>query len=113
MCVDRFIECLRIDDHHVDGTIGGKAVNLCQLSGIIDKEPDFFTIFLGKMLLRHLKGLIHALADGNARHDYDKLTPAIMFVQLVNGFYICVRLANACFHLDGQIVMPFQPFGRL
>ena len=108
-CVER----LRIDDHHIDGTIGGKTVDFRQLRGVIDKKAYLLSVFLGKMLLRHLKGLIHTLADGNARHNYDELAPAIMLVQFVHGLDISVSFADASFHFDGQIVSSFQLFRRL
>ena len=64
------------------------------------------------MFLRHLKRLIDALTDGNARHDHDEFAPTIMLVQLVHGLDVGIGLADACFHLNGQIVASFQFFGR-
>ena len=57
------IERLRVDNHNIYGAIRRKAVNFRELGGIIDKEPDFLAVFLRKMLLRHLKGLINTLAE--------------------------------------------------
>ena len=65
------------------------------------------------MLLRHLKGLINALADGNARHDHDEFAPTIVLVQFIHGLDVGIRFTNTCFHLNGQIVASFQLFGRL
>ena len=60
------------------------------------------------MFLRHLKRLIDALADGNARHDHDELAPTIVLVQLIHGLDVGISLTNTCFHLNGQIVATFQ-----
>ena len=65
------------------------------------------------MLLRHLKGLINALADGNARHDHNELAPTVVLVQFVHGLNVGIGLADAGFHLNGQIVASFQLFRRL
>ena len=107
------VERLRIDDHHVDGTIRSKAVDLGQLRGIIDKEANLLSVFLGKMLLRHLKGLIHALADGDTRHHDDELAPAVVLVQFVHGLDVSISFADARLHFDGQVVVSFQLFRRL
>lgn len=107
------VERLGIDDHHIDGAVGGEAVDFGELRGIVDEEADLLPIFLSKMLLRHLKGLVHALPDGNARHHNDKLAPPVMLVQLVHGLDVGVCLADTCFHLDSQVVMPFQMLGWL
>ena len=102
------VERLRVDNHDIDGTVRRKTVNLGELGGIVDEEADFLSIFLRKMLLRHLKGLIDALADGNARHDHDKLAPTVVLVQLVHGLDIGIGLADAGFHLNRQIIAAFQ-----
>ena len=107
------VECLRIDNHHVDGTIRGKAVDFRQLRGVIDKKAYLLSVFLSKMLLRHLKGLIYPLADGNARHDHNKLTPTVVLVQFVHGLDVSIGFTDARFHFNGQIVSPFQLFRRL
>ena len=60
------------------------------------------------MLLSHLKGLIHALADGDTRYHHNELAPAIVLVQLIHGLDIGIGFANAGFHLDGQVIAPFQ-----
>ena len=65
------------------------------------------------MLLRHLKGFIHTLTDGDAGHHHNELAPAVVFIQLVHGFDVSVGLADAGLHLDGQVVMPLQMLGGL
>ena len=107
------IERLRVDNHDIDGAVRCKAVNLRELGRIVDEEPDLLAVFLRKMLLRHLKGLINALADGDARHDHDEFAPTIVLVQFIHGLDVGIRFTNTCFHLNGQIVASFQLFGRL
>ena len=65
------------------------------------------------MLLRHLKGLINALANGNARHDHDELAPTVMLVQLIHGLDVGIGLADAGFHFNRQIITTFQLVRRL
>jgi len=102
------VECLRVDDHDIDGAVRRKAVNFRKLCRVVDEEPDLLTVFLREMFLRHLKRLIDALADGNARHDHDELAPTIVLVQLIHGLDVGISLTNTCFHLNGQIVATFQ-----
>ena len=107
------IKRLRVDNHGADGVIRRKTINLCQLSGIIDEKAYLLTIFLGKMLLRYLKGLIHALADGNTGHNHDELAPTVMLVQLIHCLDIGICLADTGLHLNGQIEVPLQLRRRL
>lgn len=65
------------------------------------------------MLLRHLKGLINALADGDARHDHDELAPTVMLVQLIHRLDVGIGLANARLHFNRQVVATFQLIRRL
>ena len=65
------------------------------------------------MILRHLKGLINALADGNARHDHDEFAPAVVLVQLIHGLDVGIGLADAGFHFNRQIITTFQLIRRL
>ena len=103
------VEGLGVDDHHVDGAVGGKAVDLRQLGGVVDEEADLLAILLREMLLCHLKGLVHALPDGHAGHHHDKLAPAVVPVQLVHGLDVGVGLTHAGLHFDGEIVPALQP----
>ena len=97
------IERLHVDDHDIDRAVGRKAVNFCQPIGIVDKKADFLIIFARKMLLRGLERFIDAFADGDGRHDDDKLAPAVALVQLIHRFDIGIGLARSGFHLDGKI----------
>ena len=107
------IERLRVDNHDIDGTVGRKAVNFCELGRIIDEKPDFLAVFLREMLLCHLKGLINALADGDARHDHDEFAPTIVLVQLIHGLDVGIGLADTGLHFNRQVVATFQLVRRL
>ena len=65
------------------------------------------------MILRHLKGLINTLADGNARHDHNELAPAVVLVQLIHGLDVGIGLAYAGLHFNRQVVATFQLVRRL
>ena len=65
------------------------------------------------MLLRHLKRLIDAFTDGNARHDHDEFAPTIMLVQLIHGLDVGIGLANARLHFNRQVIATFQLIRRL
>lgn len=43
-------EGLGTDDHDVDARIGGKALQVVQLLGIVDKEAGFLAVYLGEVL---------------------------------------------------------------
>ena len=67
------------------------------------------------MLLCGLERFIDAFADGDGRHDDDKLAPAVALVQLIHRFDIGIGLARAGLHFDreidarpGQLVRGFQ-----
>ena len=107
------VECLGIDNHDIDGIIRCKAVNLCQLGRVIDKESDFLAVFFRKMLLGHLKGLIHALTYCDTWYNNDELTPAISTVKLIHCFNVCICFTNTGFHFDSQIKFAFQFHGWL
>ena len=97
------IERLHVDDHDVDRAVGCKAVYLRQAVRIVDKKADFLVVFACKMLLCGLERFIDAFADGDGRHDDDKLAPAVALVQLIHRFDIGIGLARSGFHLDGKI----------
>ena len=102
------VEGLAVDNHHIDGAVRRKAVDLCQLRGIIDKEADLLPVLLCKMLLGHLEGFINAFANGNAGHHNDELRPAVLLVELIHGFDVGIGFAYAGFHFDGQVVAALQ-----
>ena len=107
------IERLRVDNHNVYGAIRRKAVNFRKLSGIIYKKANLLSVFFRKVFLRYLKGLINTLADGNARHDHDELTPTVVLVQLIHGLDVGISLADTGFHFNRQIITTFQLVRRL
>ena len=74
------VKRLRVDNHHIDGAVGGKTVYLSKLRGVVDEKAYFLPVFLGKVILRHLKRLVNALADGDRRNDHDELSPAVCLV---------------------------------
>ena len=102
------IERLRIDDHDVDGAIRSKAVNLCELCRIVDEEANLLAVFLSKVFLRHLEGLVDAFTDSNRWNNNDELAPAVVLVQLIHRFDVGVCFADAGLHLNGQVESPFQ-----
>ena len=48
----------------------------------------------------NLKGLLHALADSDTRHNDNELAPAVLLVQLEHCLDVDVGLTGAGFHLD-------------
>ena len=74
-----------------------------QLLGVVDEEARLLLIALQKMLGGNLQRLGHAFADGNAGYDDDELAPAVLLVQLEDGFDVAVGLARAGLHLDVEI----------
>ena len=79
--VFRLTECVNIDDHDLDIGADGKLPHVGQLRRIIDKvSAGRIVIERRKMLLRCLQGFIHALADGYAGHNNDKLGKTIKAV---------------------------------
>ena len=102
------VEGLGVDDHGVDGAVGGEAVNLRELGGVVDEVAYPLAVLLGEVLLRDLEGLVHTLPDGHGGHDDDELAPPVTLVQLVHGLDVGVGLAYAGFHLHGEVVAAFQ-----
>ena len=95
-------EGLRVDNHHIDAAVGRKAVQLVQVGAGIDEEPRLFPVMLHEMVNGDLEGLLHALANGDGRHDHDELAPAIALVQLEHGLDVDIRLARSGFHFHVQ-----------
>ena len=101
----RFSECVNIDNHDLNIGAGGKRAHIGQLGGIVDEIPAGRVIIeRGKMLLGDLQRLIHALPNGDGRHDDDKLGKAELLVQLKNRLGINVGLARPCLHLNGKLI---------
>ena len=71
---------------------------LVKLFGVVDEEARLFAVGVHKMLLRHLKGLFHALSDSNGRHNDDKLGKAVSLVQLKHRLDIDIGLSRTRFH---------------
>ena len=107
------VKRLRIDNHHIDGAVGGKTIYLSKLRGVVDEKAYLLPVFLGKVVLRHLKRLVNALADGDRRHDHDELRPTVGLIQLVHGLDVGIGFSDAGLHLDGQVVFAFELLGRL
>lgn len=98
--INRFIKCLHINYHNIDGTVRCKAVDLSKLRGVIDEETNLLAVFLCKMFLSHLKGFVDALADCDARHNHNELTPTVVFVQLIHGLDVGIGLADTGLHFN-------------
>ena len=97
---------LRVDDHHIDAGVGRKVVKLVQVGAVINEETRFLSVILHKMVGGDLKRLFHALTDRNGGNDHNKLTPAVLLVQLEHGFDIDIGFACAGFHLNVQAAAP-------
>ena len=96
------VERLDIDNHHVDIRTLAEMINLRQIFGVIDKEPDLFPIVFHEVLLHGLEALANSLPDSDAGHHHNKLAPAVPLVQLEHGLDVNVSLACAGFHLHVQ-----------
>ena len=89
---------------------------MVQLLGVVDEKAHLLLVRLKKMLCGNFQRLGHTFTNGNARHHNDKLAPAILLVQLEDGFDIAISLAGAGFHLDIEIDpadLGFDQFSRL
>ena len=77
----------------------------------------FLAIFLGEVFLRHLKGFIDALTDGDARHHDYEFAPAVVLIQLEHCLYVSIGFSDAGFHLYREVVFTglrrLQPRRRL
>ena len=93
------IECLNIDNHHINVCTLAEVVNLCQILGIVYKETSLLAVIFHEVFLHGIKALANALTDSNARHNHDELVPAVLLVEFEHGLYIHIGLAGAGFHL--------------
>ena len=72
-------ECIDVDDHNLDVCAGSKLAHIRQLGGVVDKVPAGHVVILQtKMLLSHLKGLIHTFPDSHRGNDDDKLGKTVL-----------------------------------
>ena len=101
--VERDRERLRVDDHHLNAAVTGKGIDLLQPRRIVDEEVDLALVDSGEVFLRDLKGLVHALADGDRRHDDDELHPSVPLVEFVDGLDVGVGFADARLHFDRKV----------
>ena len=96
-------ERLRVDNHHVDSDIARIGINLLQVRTVIDEPFGFFAVVFKEMRFKHLETFGDAFADGDTRHDDNKLAPAITFVQFEHRLDIDIRLAGTGFHFDVKV----------
>ena len=97
--LQRRVESLRVDNHHVDVGITAVAVYLLQVATVVDEVAGLFAIFLHEVVFEHGKTLRHTFTNGNAGHHHDKLCPAVALVQLKHSLDVNVGLTRTCFHL--------------
>ena len=105
VCAAR-IERLNVDDHDVDGARRGKLLDLIEALGVVDKEPRLFAVCIHEVVLRHFKGLLHALADGDAGDNDNEFGKTVALVELKHGLDIHIRLARARLHFHIEIDRP-------
>ena len=79
--VKALAEGVDVDDHDGDVVADRKGAHLLELVAVIDKiVVDGVVVEIFKMFLRDLQGFVHALLDGNAGHNDDKLGKAVSLV---------------------------------
>ena len=93
------IESLNVYNHDVDICTLAEVINLRQILRIVHEETSLLAVIFHKVILHGLKTLADALSDSNARHDHDKLAPAVLLVQFKHGLYIDVGLTRSSLHL--------------
>ena len=94
------------DRHHhdLDVRAGGEVAHLPELGGVVQEILEGRArIERAKMLLGQLERLVHALLDGDRRHDDDEFGEAVAFVQFQDGPQIDVRLARSRLHFHGEV----------
>jgi len=96
------VECLGIDNHHVQSAIAGETIYLGKLLGVIDKELDTLAVFCGKVFLHGFKTFLYTFTNGNTWYYYDKLIPTIQFVQFVHCFDVGISLTSTSLHFNGE-----------
>lgn len=98
--IQRCGKCLRVDDHHVDARVAGKIIQWTQIGTVTNKEPCLLAVLLHEVVLSNLKGLFHALTNGNAGNDHKEFAPAVTSVQLKHRFDVNVGLSCAGLHFN-------------
>ena len=93
------IEGLNVYNHDVDICTLAEVINLRQILRIVHEKTSLLAVVFHKVILHGFKALADALTDSNARHDHDKLAPAILLVQFKHGLYIDVGLTRSGLHL--------------
>ena len=79
---------------------------MVQVGAVINEETRLFAVILHKMVGGDLKRLFHALTDRNGGNDHNKLTPAVLLVQLEHRFDVDIGFTGAGFHLNVQAAAP-------
>ena len=72
-------------------------------------------IELHEVIRSDFERLLHALTNGDGRHDNDEFAPAIALVQLEHGLDVDIRLARSGFHFHVQRAaaqLPHQMIGQ-
>ena len=59
------------------------------------------------MVYGHFKGFVYTLTNGNAGHNYNKLAPAVFFIQLKHCFYVNIGFTRACFHFNIKAALTY------
>ena len=71
------VERLHVDNHDLNGAVGGEAVHLGEAVGVVDEKPQPPAVLPGEVLLGRLQGTIDALPDGHRRNHDDEPAPAV------------------------------------
>lgn len=83
-----------------------------ELCGIVDEKVAGYVI-VGKaeVFPHNLQRLIHALSDGNARHNHNEFCEAVPPVKLVDCFGVDIGFPRSGFHLNAEAAI-FQALRR-
>lgn len=92
------IERLHVDDHDIDIGARREAVDITQVSAVVDKIADSLAVLLEKVLLGILERFIDALTNSDGRHHDDELGPTVKTVEFKHRLGIDIGLTGARFH---------------
>ena len=98
------VERLRVDNHHANPAVRSEVLYILRATRIVDKWRDLMPVQLLKMVLGYFERFVHPFTDGNTWHDDDVLAPAILFMELIHGTDVGIRLPRARFHLYGKVI---------